>query len=352
MIANVLVAIAQQDLNIPPEAAAKYKKTIENVKRTYHDKLLRNGRDDLAIGRVDFVSTRTEVETYLSKGMFDIFLCTDRLTGDRDGIGIGTIRQWAEKFPNVHTYLLLEPKRDKETKKLLNTGKLANLYIEGYYVALFVNEIVANEDEFFNVLINGRTKEEAYRYYELNDEIIGRILETKIHKKPEPVDVTAMPKEEPEIVLENDDIPDVIIPPVEKEPVVDEVLQDTGEEAEESVEESRQANLFDEIPEEHMAAGEGSNEEYMDEPDADEEEGEGEYMERPYEENEEYSGSYSPRVYLDLDSLHATATYSFEGTIGEIISDDVLIIRCPGGGLFRNKDSLKGRRIDVVIKDM
>ena len=80
-------------------------------------------------------------------------------------------------------------------------------------------------------------------------------------------------------------------------------------------------------------------------------------MQKPYEEEyredtQDYRGSYSPRMYLNLDSLGATASYSFGGIIGEIISDDVLIIRCPGGGLFPNKESLKSRKIEIVLKDL
>ena len=297
MIANVLIAIAGQDIGMSQEAAARYKKTIDNVKKTYRDKLLHSGRDDIGIGRVDFVSTRAEVDTYLSKGLYDIFLCTDRLTGEKEGIGIGTIRQWSEKFPNVHTFLLLEPKRDKETNRLMNSGKLANLYLEGYYVALFVNEIVANEEEFYHVLVNGRTKDEAYQYYELNDEIVGRILENKIRKKP--VDISSM--------------------------------KESAEYTDIQEENTYQENLFEEASQndEEIAS-----------------------MEEDIPEYEAYNGSYSPRLYLDLDALSATAAYSFGGIIGEIISDEVLIIRCPNGGLFRNKDSLKDHRVDVVIKDL
>ena len=333
MIANVLIGIAEQNTNLPPEAAARYQKTIENVKKTYEEKLMHNGRSDLAIGRVDFVSTRAEVDTYLSKGLYDVFLCTDRLSGDKEGIGIGTIRQWKEKYPNVHTYLLLEPKRDKESKKLFNTGKLANLYLEGYYVALFVNEILSNEEEFFHVLMEGRTKEEAYRYYELNDEIVGRILETKIRKKPEPVDVPSI--KDVDVILEED-----------QENTADYNAVEEAEETESldrEMKEVHQTDLFEEIPEENLQEEDFEKEE--------------DDMHKPYEEEyredtQDYRGSYSPRMYLNLDSLGATASYSFDGVIGEIISDDVLIIRCPGGGLFPNKESLKSRKIEIVLKDL
>ena len=299
MVANVLIAIAEQDFNTSTEASLRYQRIVENVKRTYKEKLLKNGREDIAVGRVDFVSTRSEAETYLSKGMYDIFLSTDRLTGDKDNIGIGTIRQWKEKFPNVNTYLLIEPKRNKDTGRLMNSGKLANLYLEGYYVALFVNEISANEEEFFSVLVNGRTKEEAYRYYELDDEIVGKILETKIKKPAAEIK--------------------------KKEPVTEEWTKQ---------------NIFDsgtvpkeqetEVPEDAIDIDEIQT-----------------IKEPTYREE-----SYTPSLYLDLDTLNAKATYSFDGIIGEIITDEVMIINCPGGGLIRNKNCLKGREIEIIFKDL
>lgn len=67
---------------------------------------------------------------------------------------------------------------------------------------------------------------------------------------------------------------------------------------------------------------------------------------------EKQDSQYPPQIYLDIDSLGGSTTVSFEGSIAEIITDEVMIINCPARGLLLNKRALKGRTIDIVIRGL
>lgn len=390
MVANVLIALNRSDTL--PEAV------VEKISKVYRFKLLHNNRPDIGIGRVDFVYTEKEIEANLLSNRYDVLLVTETIEGNIN-IGAGTLRKWKETYPDVRIFLLVE----KEKK---GAGKLTSLYVKGYYNALYWQEIAENENEFFDTILNGRSQEHAFDYYGLTQDQVDKEFDklTK-KKKPEtevleesvelqednlipPEDVVAeSPSEaelkEDDLLSEPENTSDVS---AEKEVLSDDFVDPTIQDKPETSDEDTVNELLKEgelgveyaVP----AAGvENTLEDYVIEQEDDIEEEEEEDDEEDYiSYNQTLEEGYSeletemqegkgnmenkvqgaesfqdhyPQIYLDLEALKAEAkvNYRFDAQISEIITDDVMIIKCLGGGLLRNKEALKGLKVQITWEE-
>lgn len=392
MVANVLIALNRSDTL--PEAV------VEKISKVYRFKLLHNNRTDIGIGRVDFVYTEKEIEANLLSNRYDVLLVTETIEGNIN-IGAGTLRKWKENYPDVRIFLLVE----KEKK---GAGKLTSLYVKGYYDALYWQEIAENEDEFFETLLNGRSKEHAFEYYGLTQEQVDKEFDKLTKKKK-------LEEEATEEVLVEEAVGDNLIPPeewteeksfedimsediplsgsdsaeevplaedesfsVDEKPELDitdgldekmdsglledeekDFIESTVEPEEileeyELVDEKKENNVEDkevegEDGEDFIPYSQSFIENYS-EPDIEEEEGEA--MVNKEQGADSFQEHY-PQIYLDLEALKAEAKvhYKFDAQISEIITDDVMIIKCPGGGLLRNKEALKGLKVQITWEE-
>ena len=290
---NILIALpAETSFSADPKTVAYYKRMLDAIKDHYIALFEKSSTQEFPIGRVDFVYSREEIEDTLLSFPYDIFLCTDRLNGE--GIGIGTIRSLKERFFNLSVFLLIEPIRKGD-------GKLANLYLEGYYNALYANEAAGNAEGFLNVLKNGRTKEEAYEYYGLSDSLLDRMMEGKGKIK-------AHSSDNPERMEEKEVLNSLSVKEKEKESVI--LQQEEPKRIPNDLKEQKE-------PE-------------------------------PYEEKASY---YPVQSIPDLNGISATHALIASGVIAEIISDDVLLIRLDGGGFFQKRERLKEYPVNIIIKE-
>lgn len=100
-----------------------------------------------------------------TKGDFDNSVCSKdykvgivlEKIGDTP-IGQGAIKSWRKENADCRIILLMEDSK-------IGNGKVKGLYDKGYYDGLFLKDF--GREEMFKLLLNDRSKEEAYSYYGL-----------------------------------------------------------------------------------------------------------------------------------------------------------------------------------------
>ena len=310
LVANVLICLNCGN-GAPPEVA-------EKIRKVYEFKLRNNARDDFGCGNIKTVFT---INISLHEGKFDVLFVQETIEGGQ-GVGYGTLKDWSRDYPNVRVFLLLDKKKKGQMK-------LYNLWSKGYYQAIYFQEIAECEDAFFDTIVNGRTKEEAFSYYGI-EEIHKKMQESALVENEASEDAESVISEERSDAVENK---------VPAEEVVERNEKQLIPEEEKEVEEEKKTDSENEST--------GMEERTEDIPKLKPEE---EFLTQ--EQQEEYEYQY-PQTYLDLESMEVKAEVHFylDGVINYIINDNDIIIRCPKGGLLRNAEALRNAKIQLTWKE-
>lgn len=104
---------------------------------------------------ITFGTTRSRVDVSSVKE-YDLVIAREDIDGI--SIGPGTVRKYFAANPNLRLILVVD-------KKKKSAGKLNALYEMGYYEALLSNDFKI--ESLLRLILNGRSKEEAYDYYGL-----------------------------------------------------------------------------------------------------------------------------------------------------------------------------------------
>ena len=321
LVANVLICLNCGN-GAPPEVA-------EKIRKVYEFKLRNNARVDFGCGNIKTVFTKKDINISLHEGKFDVLFVQETIEGDQ-GVGYGTLKDWSRDYPNVRVFLLLDKKKKGQMK-------LYNLWSKGYYQAIYFQEIAECEDAFFDTIVNGRTKEEAFSYYGI-EEIHKKMQETEEEKTEEVTLVENEASEDAESVI-SEERSDAVESKVPAEEVVERNEKLLISEEEKEVEEEKTTDSENESV--------GTEERTEDIPKLKPEE---EFLTQ--EQQEEYEYQY-PQTYLDLESMEVKAEVHFylDGVINYIINDNDIIIRCPKGGLLRNAEALRNAKIQLTWKE-
>lgn len=322
MVANVLIGFNK--VGIPD-------KKLERVVKYYEQEFRLT--DKLQVGKVDFVYDATSLYTSLLSGQYDILVVTEQMSKNGgteiEHFGKGSMKAWKRDYcENINIVMLVDASKRGERK-------LADFYINKIYNACFPDEISRNTDKFFDVVVNGRTQAEAFEYYGLTDELLSTMVDDVSLVKP------AEPVEEREEAEVFEEIPQSVNSEKIVYPDIDLRLTNSKERTVEYVE-NEKVEVYEEP---YVKEPRETVRQSRDIPPAPP------VYEEPTFRQEEYHPEY-PQLYINLDTLGASTEVRIDGVIKEIITDDVMIISCPKGGLTRNKEALKDMRIEIVLKDI
>lgn len=116
--------------------------------------------EEFTVHAVNSTTDRIEFDDSVRGGMYNVGFVLEVMNDNP--IGQGAIKAWRRDNSDMQIILVM----DKSRK---STGKAKGLYDIGYYEGLFLDDI--STEILVNLIENGRTKEEAYAYYGLDDYI-------------------------------------------------------------------------------------------------------------------------------------------------------------------------------------
>lgn len=116
--------------------------------------------DGFTVHGVNSTTDRMEFDDSVRGGMYNVGFVLEVMNGNP--IGQGGIKAWRRDNSEMQIILVM----DKSRK---STGKAKGLYDIGYYDGLFLDDI--STDVLVNLIERGRTQEEAYAYYGLDNYI-------------------------------------------------------------------------------------------------------------------------------------------------------------------------------------
>lgn len=110
---------------------------------------------------ISFVSYKDRLDDLVGReGECDLLICSENFDGAR--IGTGTLRRWKNVNNTVHTILVMD-----DGKK--GSSKVMGLFELDYFDALFLSDFKSKMIK--SLVKEGRTKENAFHYYGLDDYI-------------------------------------------------------------------------------------------------------------------------------------------------------------------------------------
>ena len=101
------------------------------------------------------VHTLEQINSYVEQRKVDVVICAEDL-GYENMIGQGSIKRWKQNDERVRVVLLMFDEKRKGTK-------VSNFIKNGYYDAIFLSDL--SPEILIDVIVKGRTEEEANKYY-------------------------------------------------------------------------------------------------------------------------------------------------------------------------------------------
>lgn len=317
--ANILIAI---DGNMRQEDIVR----VKSIFRQIYDPA---EITSIEIGKVEFATTYEETLKTVKTGLYDCLVITDRIRStieDKDDnyqqIGIGSIQELMNAVEDVNDsmrIILIVPNERKGGKKL------ESCFNEGFYNAVYLNDFKNNPGIFIELLLKKRTYQETADYYGLEIEEI--IPEEVIQEEIVPEEITQEEIEEYyEPINESERIPEA---PISINPIsVDKYVREKDDITPEyifkdfSKENKKDNNMYNN--QKQMAFN---------------------FEEKPKME-------YPPSTFINFQAMGAGTTVTIPCVIGAVLSDNILTLTLPNGGLTVNKESLVGKRVSLLISDV
>lgn len=351
-------------------------KTMMAVKEAFLQ-VFENYKDRLQVGRLDFVDNKEDVDRIVSGVDYDVLLITERIRGVN--IGAGSIKTWQKKNRLLDIILFLAP-----AKK--GGEKVRALHKEGYYNAVYSSDL-KHSSVIVDIILNGRTAGDAALYYGIDEapavfdevstdfDLSGNSVVDASVKSPElQPDVLDRQQEQIQetfkqaVAIEDEEGPvsyaestddsgtmvhsQVVIEEsalseeVTREIVTDSVVSAQNEEVGKDSSFVTPADEISSSTEENWLTG---GEEYSiieESPDGyTDSVNEGFYA--GYEQRSEVS-VFSRKV-LDASVLGGEPAVMVRSRIATVVSDTVMVIECPNGGLMKNKGLIENRVVTLLM---
>lgn len=334
-------------------------KTMMAVKEAFLQ-VFENYKDRLQVGRLDFVDNKEDVDRIVSGVDYDVLLITERIRGVN--IGAGSIKTWQKKNRLLDIILFLAP-----AKK--GGEKVRALHKEGYYNAVYSSDL-KHSSVIVDIILNGRTAGDAAFYYGIDEapavfdevstgfELSGNSVVDASVKSPElQPDVLDRQQEQMQetfkqaVVIEDAEEPISYAESVNgseamvhSQAVIEESVlnEEVGKDSsfvtpadeisnateENWVTESEGYSIIEESPDGYTDSVE-----------------EGFYAD--YEQSSEVS--VLNRKVLDASVLGGEPAVMVRSRIATVVSDTVMVIECPNGGLMKNKSLIENRVVTLLM---
>lgn len=183
-------------------------------KRSFVENL--RGYDQIEVGKVDIVHVKDQIAGRIAGGKYDVLICKETI--GEESVGGGSIDAWKEINPHLRILLVIGDNK-------FGGKKLYQLYNKGYFDAIFVKDF-SNPTVFADIVSNGRTAEQAFSYYGVQNNSsyqMDQMRNDTMQEEPvfeKPVEQEAgMGQEDVEYQMENDDDEVMAEEPVLEEPV-------------------------------------------------------------------------------------------------------------------------------------
>jgi len=296
--------------------------------------------DNVEVSRIERGKIIDDIDTMASSGAFDVLFCCEEL-GDRS-VGYGSVNRWGG-MPLKRIILILKNSQ-------YGGAKCSRLFEQGYYDAIFTNDL--KEPELvIDLVLNGRTMEEAAAYYGIDEEVLARMKQSEA-PDIEPVPTVAGKDLRAEMLADFE----ALLNEADETPVAStskkNLSQNTGANGtfesktdfsgvEESVERANRRPGEKET-DGNIAVKENS--------------GKGKQVEADFkEEKQSAEKMVSKEVRLDENSImvvtrvQKASVVPHEAYIVAAVSDSALIIEVPGAHFERLKSALPNMSVNVVM---
>jgi len=124
--------------------------------------------EDCELENLEITYEKSFFDDCVAAGFVNVGIMLEKF--DNIAIGQGTIKVWSNLNPDIHLILVMD-----DLKK--SSAKAHGLYKREYYNGLFLSDFLSSE--MMRVILHGRTKEEAYEYYGMDEYYKNRELEEK-----------------------------------------------------------------------------------------------------------------------------------------------------------------------------
>lgn len=114
---------------------------------------------DYKVAKTFTAITKSDISDSVNSRDYDMIICSEDMGSEK--IGIGSIREWTSKNPDIKIYvILLDDKRGAK--------KVQSFWKNGYYDAIFMSDF-KDAAILLQVMRKGRTAEEAAEYYGIKE---------------------------------------------------------------------------------------------------------------------------------------------------------------------------------------
>lgn len=324
---NILIAL---DGQMAPRAM----ECVQEIFRT----IFKKNEDKLQVGRLDFVDSKEDIEQRINGASYDVLLCTERIRGVN--IGNGSIKQWKKKNHLLDIILFIDA-----AKK--GGEKVRSLHSDGYYNAIYSTDLQKRSHLIIDLILASRTVDEAAEYYGLVEQpILTEGVSENIFAKPGEVQDMEQREVVSDTVINNEIASAVNDEKVEERPiqsVLNEVLEEPVVVEPTVIKEVEQEPVADYwIPEKpEDLSVEETTDEYV----------EGDSVEESYVSYQPVANEVSVirRNPLDPSCFGGEPVVMIKARIGSVVSDNVMVIECPNGGLMQNKKLIENRVITLLL---
>lgn len=143
----------------------KHCRKLEDSIRPIIESMLSEGYE---LENLEVTYNKSYFDDSVAAGFVNVGIMLEKF--DNIAIGQGSIKVWNNLNPNMHLILVMD-----DMKKA--SAKAHGLYKREYYNGLFLSDFLGKE--MIHVILHGRTKEEAYVYYGMDEYYKNRELEEK-----------------------------------------------------------------------------------------------------------------------------------------------------------------------------
>ncbi len=324
---NILIAL---DGQMAPRAM----ECVQEIFRT----IFKKNEDKLQVGRLDFVDSKEDIEQRINGASYDVLLCTERIRGVN--IGNGSIKQWKKKNHLLDIILFIDA-----AKK--GGEKVRSLHSDGYYNAIYSTDLQKRSHLIIDLILASRTVDEAAEYYGLVEQpILTEGISENIFVEPGEVQDMKQREVVSDTVINNEIASAVNDEKAEERPiqsVLNEVLEEPAVVEPTVIKEVEQEPVADYwIPEKpEDLSVEETTDEYV----------EGDSVEESYVSYQPVANEVSVirRNPLDPSCFGGEPVVMIKARIGSVVSDNVMVIECPNGGLMQNKKLIENRVITLLL---
>lgn len=133
--------------------------SCHNMINFFEQSLEQNLDEEFQLGNISHTFSREELDSAIASGLYQACFVLEKM--EDQPVGQGAIKQWRKSCPGIHIVLLMGEDRRA-------SAKARGLYDINYYDGMFL-ESKMRIDVLARLFEYGRTKEDAYAYYDLDN---------------------------------------------------------------------------------------------------------------------------------------------------------------------------------------